>query len=178
MEQLLEIHSVPIIIKCSVNREPVEKSDLTADIELTKNDDGFALKCRAISVDMDSFKDMSSKSDEDDTKEKDREYSASAMFTQNGEINVDYKKILNQTAQHKVSAPKEDFNLEQLSVQYEMDKVNFNMKMSESAIQFIPADVQFIIEQRPEVIVKYIGGPIYVPPSADPDYEPAVDFKA
>ena len=31
--------------------------------------------------------------------------------------------------------------------------------------------------QRPDVVIKYVGGPLYVPPSSDPDYEP-VDVKA
>jgi len=29
----------------------------------------------------------------------------------------------------------------------------------------------------PDVIIKYVGGPLYVPPSADPDYQP-VDVQA
>lgn len=31
---------------------------------------------------------------------------------------------------------------------------------------------QATMTQRPDVIIKYVGGPLYVPPSADPDYEP------
>lgn len=187
MEQLLEIHSVPIIIKCSVNREPIEKSDLTADVELTKNDSGFALRCKAINVNMDSIMDTAAKNSKDSYSsagkynQQDNQQlnaSASAMFTRDGEISVDYKKILNQTASHKVAEPKAEFDLDKLSIQYEMDKTNFDMKVSKSAIEFTPADIQFTIEQRPEVIIKYIGGPIYVPPSADPDYEPEVDIKA
>lgn len=179
MEQLLEIHSIPIVIKCSVNRETVEKKDLTADVELSRNDDGFSLRCKAISVNMDSFKDKmnNNNSEYNDSANNEQKYDASAMFTSNGEISVDYKKILNQTAQHKVASPRDELNLDQLSIQYEMDKANLDMKVSKSAIHFTPPDLNFIIEQRPEVVIKYIGGPIYVPPSADPDYEPEVDMK-
>ena len=38
--------------------------------------------------------------------------------------------------------------------------------------EFIPGDIEFTVTQRPEVRIKYVGGPIYVPPSADPNYEP------
>ena len=35
----------------------------------------------------------------------------------------------------------------------------------------------FIRRQRPDVIIKYVGGPLYVPPSSDPNYEP-IDMQA
>ena len=182
MEQLLEIHSVPIVIKYNVNREPVEKG-LTADVEVSRNDDVVSMKSQSIKVDLESAKNEQqnnpSKKDEYvGTDEYSNEYNASAVLTDSGEINVDYQKILNQTAHHKVSEPKSDIDLDQLSVQYELDKANFDFKMSDAKIEFTPADVQFTVEQKPEEEIKYIGGPIYVPPSADPDYEPEVDVKA
>lgn len=178
MEQLLEIKTVPIIIKCSVNREPVEKKDLTADVEISKNDDGFVMRCRSISVDMDSYANTDT-FNRGNYNQQERSYNADAVFNRDGEISVDYKKILNQTAQHKVSNfPKGDFNIEDIHVQYEMDKANIDRKISEAAICFTPANLEITVEQRPEVIIKYIGGPIYVPPSSDPDYEPEIDVKA
>ena len=68
----------------------------------------------------------------------------------------------------------EDANME---IRYEMDKINFDWKLEQGEFKFTPGDIEFSVEQRPDVIIKYLGGPIYVPPSADPDYEP-VDVKA
>ena len=42
---------------------------------------------------------------------------------------------------------------------------------------FTPGDIEISVEQMPKVIIKYTGGPIYVPRSADPNYE-AVDVQA
>ena len=67
----------------------------------------------------------------------------------------------------------EDANME---IRYEMDKINFDWKLEKGEFKFTPGDIEFTVEQRPDVIIKYIGGPIYVPPSSDPDYEP-VDVK-
>ena len=36
--------------------------------------------------------------------------------------------------------------------------------------------LELLSTQRPDVVIKYVGGPIYVPPSSDPNYEP-VDVK-
>ena len=40
----------------------------------------------------------------------------------------------------------------------------------------LQTQVEFTVTQRPDVVIKYVGGPIYVPPSSDPNYEP-VDVK-
>ena len=65
----------------------------------------------------------------------------------------------------------------ELSIRYEMDKLNFDWRMNQMSFTFIPGDIEFTMTQRPDVIIKYVGGPVYVPPSSDPDYEP-VDVQA
>ncbi len=44
-------------------------------------------------------------------------------------------------------------------------------------MQLILPDIELKITQRPQVIIKYVGGPIYVPRSADPNYEPVFGFE-
>ena len=65
----------------------------------------------------------------------------------------------------------------EMNIRYEMDKLNFDWKLNQASFEFTPGDIEFTVTQRPEVVIKYIGGPIYVPPSADPNYEP-VDVRA
>lgn len=65
----------------------------------------------------------------------------------------------------------------EMNIRYEMDKLNFDWKIGGGSFEFTPGDIELTVTQRPEVIIKYIGGPIYVPPSADPNYEP-VDVRA
>ncbi|MCI8608150.1 MAG: hypothetical protein HFE73_00730 [Firmicutes bacterium] len=60
----------------------------------------------------------------------------------------------------------------EMNIRYEMDKLCIDWKMNQGEFEFTPGDIEFIVTQRPEVIVKYIGEPLYVPPSADPNYEP------
>ncbi|MDZ5724892.1 hypothetical protein [Acetobacterium sp. K1/6] len=43
--------------------------------------------------------------------------------------------------------------------------------------EFLPPDLEMVVTQRAEVIIKYVGGPIYVPPSADPSYSPPIGFE-
>ena len=65
----------------------------------------------------------------------------------------------------------------EMNIRYEMDKLNFDWRINKTEFEFIPGDIEISVKQKPEVIIKYVGGPLYVPPSADPDYEP-VDLQA
>lgn len=48
---------------------------------------------------------------------------------------------------------------------------------NDANFQLIMPDIELKITQRPQVIIKYVGGPIYVPRSADPNYEPVFGFE-
>ncbi len=64
-----------------------------------------------------------------------------------------------------------------IQIRYEMDKLNFDWKIDSGEFKFTPGDIEISVAQRPDVIIKYVGGPIYVPRSADPNYEP-IDVQA
>jgi len=57
-------------------------------------------------------------------------------------------------------------------------EISFDMGLIPSGIgsgnnqnfEFLPPDIELKITQRPKVIIKYVGGPIYTPASADPNY--------
>ena len=73
---------------------------------------------------------------------------------------------------------KTDWGVDELHIRYEMDKLNFDWRTNQHpSFEFTPGDIQLTITQRPEIVIKYVGGPIYVPPSSDPNYEP-VDVQA
>ena len=64
----------------------------------------------------------------------------------------------------------------EMNIRYEMDKLNIDWRMGEGEFKFTPGDIELTVTQRPDVVIKYVGGPIYVPPSSDPNYVP-VDVK-
>jgi hypothetical protein len=65
----------------------------------------------------------------------------------------------------------------EIQIRYEMDKLNFDWRVGAGDFNFVPGDIEVSVTQQPDIIIKYIGGPLYVPPSAAPDYEP-VDVQA
>jgi hypothetical protein len=60
-----------------------------------------------------------------------------------------------------------------VSFNYTMDKLTFDWNInSKPYLEFIPPSVEFNVTQYNEVIIEYVGDPIYVPPSANPNYVP------
>lgn len=59
-----------------------------------------------------------------------------------------------------------------LSMRYEMDKLNFEWHTNQTAeIEYIPSKIECYIAAYPKVEFTYVGKPLYVPPSASPEYE-------
>jgi hypothetical protein len=69
-----------------------------------------------------------------------------------------------------------------LKIDFDMAKLTETQAATQGAkTDFMPPDLEVEIVEYPKVVIKYIGGPIYFPRSADPNYEPpATDarFKA
>ena len=85
---------------------------------------------------------------------------------------------LNSTREHVLSfipsvAPQIEYEPGTLSFNFSMDKLHYDWSLNRKAqLEFVPGNIEFSITQYPQVIIEYLGGPIYVPRSADPNYVP------
>ncbi len=65
------------------------------------------------------------------------------------------------------------FDKGKLNINYDMADVNIDWQNIEpSKLQFKPGSIEFVVKQRPRIEIEYVGDPIYVPRSADPNYDP------
>ena len=65
------------------------------------------------------------------------------------------------------------FEAGKLNIEYQMGSQDINWDIHpDTPLEFIPGTVELIVHDRPRVEIEYIGDPIYVPPSANPNYEP------
>lgn len=49
---------------------------------------------------------------------------------------------------------------------------NFNpVEEPDTELKYVPRQISFEVEQYPTIKIEYLGGPLYVPPSSDPNYE-------
>lgn len=202
MNQLIEITSVPIEIEMKTSHARLEYTRASADLEISRSQGGLSIKSRPIRLKMDTFEMRSSilptpAQSIQQTAQKGQQaaYTATATYAQQGELLLKTKvgqELVTQFASTALSkdidtqvgldflpsaAPDIDWDPGELNIRFEMDKLNFDWRLNQGQFEFVPGDIEITVKQQPDVIIKYIGGPIYVPPSSDPSYEP-VDVQA
>ena len=201
MKPLIEITTVPIQIEMKTTHAKLEYARGTAEMEVTRDKGGLQIKSRPIRVNIDTFEARNSivptavrSIEQSADKGIQAAYKATATFAQEGNLMMKTKigeEVITKLSRDSLLEGVQDVGLEflpktgpeitwdpgEMNIRYEMDKLNFDWKINGGSFEFIPGDIELTVTQRPEVIIKYIGGPIYVPPSADPNYEP-VDVKA
>lgn len=205
MGPLIEITTVPIEIEMKTTSAQMIYSRGSVEMEVSRDKGGLNIKSRPIKLNVDSFQARSSvrpttvqSVNQAAQRGEQAAYQATATYAQRGQLVMDAQlgqELITQFAQETQDAQMgrdlEDFGLGflpegginlnwepgQMQIRYEMDKLNFDWKTGGQGFKFVPGDIEFTMTQRPEVIIKYVGGAVYVPPSADPDYQP-VDVRA
>lgn len=193
---LIEIKSVPIEVEMKVTDAKLEYVRGTADLEISRNDGGLHIKSRPIRLNMDTFEARNSmvpttarSISQSANRGQQAAYEATAAYARQGQILLTAKvgedaiaRIAAQQQAQNVQTnvgiqflpsvgPNIDWNPGELQIRYEMDKLNFDWRLNHPTFEFTPGDIQFSVTQQPDVEIKYVGGPLYVPPSSDPNYE-------
>ena len=200
MKPLIEITTVPIQIEMRTTNAKLEYARGTAEMEISRDKGGLQIKSRPIRVNIDTFEARNSitptlaRSLEQNAQEgRQASYKATATFAQQGQLMMQTKlgeEVITKFSKDSLLEGVQDVGLDfipktgpeitwdpgEMNIRYEMDKLNFDWKIGGGSFEFTPGDIELTVTQRPEVIIKYVGGPIYVPPSSDPNYEP-VDVK-
>ncbi len=201
MYPLIEIKTVPIELQMKVTPAHLEYSRGTAQVEIRRDQGGLNIRSQPIQVNIDTFEARNSvvpttmRSIEQQAQRGNQSvYEATATIAREGKMMMEAKpgedvipqlarqQTLGQLSQVNISfIPTTDANISwsggDIQVQYQMDKLNFDWHMQDMSFTFVPGDIEISVTQQPDVIIKYVGGPLYVPPSSDPNYEP-LDVKA
>ncbi len=199
---LIEIKSVPIEIEMRVTDAKLEYSRATVDMEITRNEGVLSIRSKPIRVNLDTFEARNSVTPTLATcmrnnaqAGKQAAYEATATYARQGQLLLQAK--IGEEMVTKFAAEAQTRNMKtnvgiaflptqgadiswdkgELNIRYEMDKVNFDWRSQQGNFEFTPGDIQFEVKQQPDVVIKYVGGVLYVPPSADPQYV-AVDVEA
>ncbi|MCL2539704.1 MAG: DUF6470 family protein [Oscillospiraceae bacterium] len=118
-------------------------------------------------------------------------YSATSRVLENGRVQVNMQfndKAVAEIESRIGSAidpgagfvPGKDESLsfpENLSIIYEIDKMSFDWSasMKNFELEFIPGSIEFSVSEYPSLTIEYVGDPIYVPPSANPNVIKSMD---
>lgn len=200
MEQLIEIKTVPIELEMKVNHARLDYKRSTVDLEISRNQGGLQIRSKPIKVNIDTFEARNSVSptamrsiEQAAQRGQQKVYETTASYARRGDLLLEAKigeQLISQFAMESqqvntdfamkwlpTTGPEITWDDAELNIRYEMDKLNFDWRMDQGNVEFIPGNIEFTVTQQPDVVIKYIGGPVYVPPSADPNYVP-LDEKA
>ncbi|MXP73954.1 hypothetical protein GN277_00380 [Lachnospiraceae bacterium WCA-9-b2] len=201
MNQLIRITTVPIQYELKVNNARLEYSRAKAELEISRNDGGLSIKSRPVKLNLDATEARNSvvpttarSVAQTAQAGKEAAYSATAQLVQEGKLLLKAdigQDVIGQIMQQRTAPATGEFQLgftpsapvdinyeaADLTINYEMDKLNFDLKVANGNFEFIPGNIEMSITQHPDVVIEYVGGPLYVPPSADPNYEP-IDVRA
>ena len=201
MKPLIEITTVPIQIEMRTTNAKLEYARATAEMEVTRDNGNLKIKSRPIKVNIDTFEARNSVSptlarylEQNAQKGRQAAYEATATYAGQGQLLLQTQvgeELVTQFAEDAMMkdvktnvgidfipkvGPEINWDPGEMNIRYEMDKLSIDWKMGEGSFEFTPGDIEFTVTQRPDVVIKYVGGPIYVPPSSDPNYEP-VDVR-
>lgn len=195
MERLIEIKTVPIELEMKVNHARLDYKRSTVDLEISRDQGGLQIRSKPIKVNIDTFEARNSVSptamrsiEQAAQRGQQKVYDTTATYARRGDLLLEAKigeQLISQFAMESqqvntdfamkwlpTTGPDISWDGGELSIRYEMDKLNFDWRMDNGNVEFIPGNIEFTVTQQPDVIIKYIGGPVYVPPSVDPDYVP------
>lgn len=195
MEQLLQITTVPIKYELSVTHARYERKSQTSEVimdhqparlQMRSSNAKLFINTRAArsSVCPTTIESVEKYASDGMQAAKD----ATARYAKEGQRMANAlpeDNVLHQIFAERVSAPTGQFMLgfiptvgpeiqyqeADLQTQYQADKLSFDVRVSHGDIEYIPGDVSVNITQWPDVIIEYIGSPVYVPPSASERFE-------
>ena len=200
MERLIEIKTVPIELEMKVNHARLDYKRSTVDLEISRDQGGLQIRSKPIKVNIDTFEARNSVSptamrsiEQAAQRGQQKVYDTTATYARRGDLLLEAKigeQLISQFAMESqqvntdfamkwlpTTGPDISWDGGELSIRYAMDKLNFDWRMDNGNMEFIPGNIEFTVTQQPDVIIKYIGGPVYVPPSANSDYVP-IDEQA
>ncbi|MCR5481985.1 MAG: hypothetical protein K6F52_04235 [Clostridia bacterium] len=187
MQPYITIETVPISIEY-VEKEPVKsQAPRMAKLEITKENNQVNIKSNPIGIKMDSFQPGSTNP---------VSYTATAGYDAAGRLSMDinftgietgadfdaarYSQVsrgidsmMDTVPTRSASGlPVSNSTIGPGTLKIKFDLSNVSGLTSEN-VEFQPPDLELKVTERPEVIIKYIGGPLYFPRSADPKFEQA-----
>ncbi|MFZ2539174.1 MAG: DUF6470 family protein [Oscillospiraceae bacterium] len=82
-----------------------------------------------------------------------------------------YRQPTTQTVFLPIQGPDISWKPNKIDMKYEPATIHTQWQEAKFNMEYVPSRYQMSILQYPKVTIEYVGGPNYVPPSADPNYE-------
>ncbi len=196
---LLQITTIPIQIEIKVTNARFEHSDeyVQPQVNIKSRNGGFVMEAEPLKLNIDTYQARKSMgyghmTEGDMLKQKAQE-GWSIAFQGTAKVAAEGDQLARGMSPAEIALnnaragatvqtimdflPKEGadvtFEAGKLNIEYQLGTQDIDWNIHpDSPLEFIPGSVEFIVHDRPRVEIEYIGDPLYVPPSANPNYEP------
>lgn len=200
MEPLIEFKTIPMSIELRVNNAKYELASSEASVEIRHENGGLQMRMQPTQLKIDTFEARNStpfksamrSHSEYAKKGTQAAYEATANLAREGNmmvnIHLNNDNVLTDIAYQRFTremmskefnlgfTPSEPIKIEftepSLNINYEMDKLYFDMRQNKRKMEFTPGSIELIIKEYARIELNYVGSPIYIPPSSDPNYKP------
>lgn len=189
MEPLLRITTIPMKYELKIQNAKLEYKYSRPEVDISRQEGGLYVKSQPTKLHVDSYDARNSVCPttmesvrQSADKGKASAYESTAESAKEGALLLDpnVPNPLDQIISQRSQMPTGEFGLKflpttgpdiewsdpDLTMKYQTDKLSFELKAAKGDFEFTPGNVEFLITQMPDVQIEYIGGPMYVPPSA------------
>lgn len=191
---LLKITSTPIKYELSSERARLEINQERPSSTMGKTGGTFEIHQRQVQVQLDTFERRNSMgfrgvqafADDNAARGKDAVMRATGSYADFGNEIVNIQKgatIPNAMFSQAMQRASGELVLVPLSptdiswqpggttLDYTPVELTFDWNVGQARLNFVPGNLSMNITQYPALNIEYLGGPVYVPPSAAPNYE-------
>ena len=197
MQPLLKIQTVPINIEYKIQRASLQIQRAPAKVNISRNRGSLGIQTTPSRLHVDTYETRASagrksavrSNQEYASAGRDAGHEATRRITEEGNQRLDsggskstIADIVSSRMIHSAETvtafipsvrPEISIDPGTISFDVTMDQLTFDWNINHKPqLEFVPGNIEFSVTQYPDVIIEYIGSPVYVPPSADPNYEP------
>jgi len=193
--QLLSITTTPMKIELEVEYAKLEyNQDLKPDYDISVTQAELELRAKGAELRLDTYearKSLGYMDSADSTRqyaEKGKQHISRLMqeYVQDGKSmgeiqngveirDIVRQKMLTQPELYTTFLPSASADIAyqpgSLNVNYQPGNVNLDWKIQDTLYNYVPGSIHMEIVEYPQIDIQYLGGPMYVPPSADPNFE-------
>lgn len=189
MKPLISIETVPISIEY-VEKKTTHTSSQSASLRISQQDNRMTIQSNPIHLPlMDTFEQGSS------VDWHNLSYTATAQYSSDGNLSMNVQMgnsksnlfnfdqvnrgidtIINFVPQ--IPSGSSAYGFESMQINFDMSQLPSGLPSVDNiGTSFLPPDLELKVVEQPKVIIKYVGGPLYIPKSADPNYVPPEEFN-
>ena len=179
MEPLITIETVPISIEYVEKNSTYSSVAQMAKLRLSQQENRMTIQSQPITIQMRDTYESAPTTDWNNLT-----YTASSKFSEDGELKIDinvddfhFQQFGRGIENVMESIPKFESDSMgysgSMNIRFDLSQLPNGMPMTNDIdTSFLPPDLELKIVEQAKVIIKYVGGPLYIPKSSDPDYDP------